>query len=71
VALGQVSKCPWVAQPETGLESYLTSLERPENSCPAMLPIQPDRACEDLQRWMGRNVIPNNTQGCNCCQRCF
>ena len=29
------------------------SLERPENSCAATLPIQPDRAWEDLQRRMG------------------
>ena len=33
-----------VAQPESGLEPNQTSLERPENSCAAMLPIQPDRA---------------------------
>jgi hypothetical protein len=28
---------------EPGLEPYRTSLERPENSCVAMLPIQSDR----------------------------
>jgi hypothetical protein len=28
-------------------------LERPENICAAMLPIQPDRALEDLHRRMG------------------
>ena len=39
----QVSECPWVSQPEPGLESDWTSLERPENSCAATLPIQPDR----------------------------
>ena len=44
VASGQVSECPRVAQPETGLEPDRTSLERPENSCAAMLLIQPDRA---------------------------
>ena len=33
-----------VAKPEPGLDSNRTSLERPENSCAAMLPIQPDRA---------------------------
>ena len=35
-------------QPELGLEPDQTSLERPENSCAATLPIQPDRAWEDL-----------------------
>ena len=30
VALGQVSECPWGAQPESGLEPDQTSLERPE-----------------------------------------
>ncbi|CDR18415.1 unnamed protein product [Oncorhynchus mykiss] len=38
------SQCHCVAQPEPGLEPNLTSLERPENSCTAMLPIQSDRA---------------------------
>jgi hypothetical protein len=33
-----------------GLEPDVTSLERPENSCAAMLLIQPDRARGDLQR---------------------
>ena len=33
-----------VAQPEPGLEPDGTSLERPENSCAATLPIQPDTA---------------------------
>jgi hypothetical protein len=41
---GQVSECPWVAQPKAGLEPNPTSLERPENSCAVALPIQPDRA---------------------------
>ena len=45
VASGQVYECPWVAQPEPWLE--------PENSCAATLPIQPDRAWENLQRRMG------------------
>ena len=44
VASGQVSECPWVAQTEPGLEPDQTSLERPENICAAMLPIQPNRA---------------------------
>ena len=44
VASGQVSECPWVAQPESGLEPDQTSLERPENGCSATLFIQPDRA---------------------------
>jgi hypothetical protein len=37
-----------VAQPEPALEPDRTSLERPENSCTATLPIHPDRAWEDL-----------------------
>ena len=75
------SECPWVAQPETGLEPDRTSLERPENSCGATLPFQPDRSWEDLQRRMGEtpqiqvcqacSVIPKKTWGCNRCQRCF
>ena len=78
---GQVSKCPWVAQPEPGLEPGQAFLERPENCCASMLPIQPDRAWEDLQKRMGEtsqihvchacSVIPRKTQGCNCCQRCI
>ena len=77
----KVSECPWVAQPEPALEHDRTSLERPENSCAATLPIQPDRAWEDLQRRMGEalqiqvfpacSVIPKKTQCCNRCQRCF
>ena len=43
-ASGQVSDCPGVAQPEPGLEPDQTYLERPENSCVATLPIQPERA---------------------------
>ena len=74
-ASGQVSECPWVAKPEPGLEPYWTPLERPENSCAAMLHIQPDRAWEDLQWRMGEtpqiqvcqqcSVIPKKSQGCN------
>ena len=51
---GQVSERPWVAQPEPGLKSDRTSLERPENSCAATLPIQPDRAWEVPQKRMGK-----------------
>ena len=47
------SQCPWVAQPEPGLESDLTSLERPENSYGATHPSNAYRAWEDLQRRMG------------------
>ena len=64
-----------------GLEPNRTSLERPENSCAATLPIQPDRAWEDLQRIMGEthqiqvcqacSVTSKKTRGCNRCQRCF
>jgi hypothetical protein len=39
---GQDSESPWVAQPEPGLDLDHTSLERPENSCAATLPFQPD-----------------------------
>jgi hypothetical protein len=38
------SQCPRMAQPVPGLEHDRTSLERPENSCAATLPIPPDRA---------------------------
>uniref|UniRef100_A0AAZ3Q806 Uncharacterized protein n=1 Tax=Oncorhynchus tshawytscha TaxID=74940 RepID=A0AAZ3Q806_ONCTS len=41
-----------VLELEPRLEPNRISLERPENSCAAMLPIQPDRAWEDLQRRM-------------------
>ena len=43
---GQVSECLWVAQPDLGLEPNRTTLESPENSCAAKLPIQPDRDWE-------------------------
>ena len=76
------SQCPWVAQPEPGLEPLnLTSTERPGNSCAATIPIQPDRDWEDLQRRMREtpqiqvcqacSIIPKKTQDCNLCQRCF
>ena len=66
----------------TRLEPDLTSLERPENSCAAKLPIQPDRALEDLQKGrMGEtpqiqvcqtcSIIPKKTRGCNRCQMRF
>ena len=58
-----------------------TSLERPENSCATTLPIQPDKAWEDLQRRLGEtpqkqmcqafSIIPKKTRDCNCCQRGF
>jgi hypothetical protein len=45
------------------------------------VPIQPDRAWEDLPRILGEtpqmqvfqacSVIPKKTQGCNLCQTCF
>ena len=40
----QVSECPWVAEPEPGLEPDQASLERPENSFAAKFPIQTDSA---------------------------
>ena len=77
--LGQVSECPSVTQLEPGLQPDRTSLERPENSCAATLPSQPDRVLDDLQRRMGEtphiqvcqacSVIPKKTRGCNRCQR--
>ena len=67
-----------LAQPEPRLEPDRTSLERPENSCAATLPIQPDGVWEDLQRRMGEtsqiqvcqacSVIPKKTWGCNRCK---
>ena len=81
VASERVSESPWLAKPEPGLEPTRTSLERPENSYAATLPIQPDRAWLNLQRRMGEtpqiqvcqacSVIPKLTQKCNCCPRCF
>jgi hypothetical protein len=78
---GQVSECPWMAQSEPGLEPDRTSLERPENSCVATLPIQPDRDWEDLQRRRGDtpqiqvcqacSVIPKKTLCSNYCQSSF
>ena len=79
VASGQVSKCPWVAQPEPGLEPDLWRDLKIVVS--ATLPIQPDRVWEDLQRRMGEtpkiqvcqacSVIPKKTRDGNHCQRCF
>ena len=53
----------------------------PEKGCPLTVPIQPDRAWENLPRRMAENpqiqvckacrVIPKKTRGCECCQRCF
>ena len=50
-----------MAQPKPGLELDQTALERLENSCAATLPIQPDRALEDLQRQICRDA-PHPTQ---------
>jgi hypothetical protein len=70
VSSWQVSVCP-----------DLPFLERPENSCSATLPIQPDRTWGDLQKRMGEtpqilvchacSVIPKKTRGFNRCQRYF
>ena len=65
VASGQVSEFPWVAQPELGLEPDRTSLERPENSCAKTLPIEPDRAWEDLQKGMGETPQIQLYQACS------
>ena len=60
----QVSECPWVAQAEPGLQPNRTSLDSPENSCAATLPIQPHRAWEDLQRRMGETPQIQVCQAC-------
>ena len=57
VASGHISECPLVAE--------RTSLERPENSCAATPPIQPDRAWEDLQRRMGETPQIQVWQSCS------
>ncbi len=43
------TECPRVAQPELGLGTNQTSLEKPRNGCPLMVPSQPDRAWDDLK----------------------
>ena len=80
-ALGQLCECPWVTQPEPWLEPNWKCLERPENGCPPMVRIQPDRAWEDLQRRMAENpqihvckarrIILNKIWACSRCQRCW
>jgi hypothetical protein len=64
------------SQPEIGLKPDGTSMERPENSCAVTLPIQPDRAWEDLQRRMGEAPLIQVCHACsvitcNHCQMCF
>ncbi len=83
VAYGRLYECPRVAQPELGLGTNQTSLEKPINGCPPMVPSQPDRAWDDLKRRMAKKkqmqmckaccIIPKKTWGCNCCQSalCF
>uniref|UniRef100_A0AAZ3R4L2 Sleeping Beauty transposase HTH domain-containing protein n=1 Tax=Oncorhynchus tshawytscha TaxID=74940 RepID=A0AAZ3R4L2_ONCTS len=44
-------RCGFVSQPEPRLEPNQTSLERPENSCAATLPIQPDRLRICREEW--------------------
>ena len=61
----QVSECPWVTQPEPGLEPDLTSLERLENNCAATLPPSNltalERICreewEKLPKYRGAKLI--------------
>jgi hypothetical protein len=60
----------WAARART----WSPDLERSKNSCAATLPIQPDRAWEDLQRRLREtpqiqlcqacSVIIKKTQGC-------
>jgi hypothetical protein len=77
VASGQVSECPWVNQGDPRVKPNRT--RSPKYSCAATLPIQPDKAWEDLQRRIGHqiqvcpacSVIPKRTRGCNRCQKCF
>lgn len=47
---GQICECPQVTQPQPWLEPNRTSLKRPKDVCPVTVPIQPERAWEDLQR---------------------
>ncbi len=65
-------------QPELGLGTNQTSLEKPINGCPPMVSSQPDRAWDDLKRRMAKKkkmqickaccIIPKKTWGCTCCQ---
>ncbi len=48
VAYRQLCECPWVAQPQPGLEYNQIFLEKPKEMCSA--PILPDRAW-DVKRW--------------------
>uniref|UniRef100_A0A8C7CWG2 ATP-dependent RNA helicase n=1 Tax=Oncorhynchus kisutch TaxID=8019 RepID=A0A8C7CWG2_ONCKI len=50
-----------VALGQPGLEPDQTSLERPENSCAAMLPIQPDSAFEDTSFASLASLVSENT----------
>ncbi len=51
-AYGRLYECPRVAQPELRLGTNQTSLEKPINGCPPMIPSQPDRSWDDLKRRM-------------------
>jgi hypothetical protein len=51
----------------------IKQLWRPENSCAATLPIQPDRAWEDLQRRMGKRLfllLPSPCSSIRCIFTC-
>ncbi len=44
----------WTSQPELGLGTNQSSLEKPINGCPPMVPSQPDRPWDDLKRRMAK-----------------
>jgi hypothetical protein len=51
-----------VAQPEPGLEPYRTSLEKPENSCAAMLPsnlTELERICREEWETLLKYSVPS------------
>ena len=74
---GEVFECPCMAQPEPRLEPDRTSLERAENSCAAMLPIQPGRAWEEwekLRKYRCAKLVvsyPRILDAVIAAQRCF
>ncbi len=80
VAYRQLCECPWVAQPEPGLEPSQIFLEKPEN---VSLPHPTWRRLrgEEIRRIMADNcqmmmskacsIILKKTWGCNWSERCF
>jgi hypothetical protein len=74
-----VSECPWVAQPEPGLEPASTSLSDLKIAVRQRSPsnlTELDRICreewEKLPKYRCAKLkAKKKTQGCNRCQRCF